>query len=407
MIAKNILYERINYYSLLLISFSLPFGVLFCSYSIAVFVINQILFGDIFDLLKASLKNKLVWLFIGFYFLHLAGLLFTDNFQNGVFDLEKKVALFIFPLLLFPVKIKPEQIASILLSFVTGCFILSLVFLGNATYNYLTTGNWEHFILDYLSNGTGIHRVYASAYLLFSVYILVYIRKTKYFTFRHSGLLFNILSIHFIILIFLLASRTVVFICITSFIVFRIYTILETKKVLTNLVKLSLFILLSGSFLIFNSRINDIMSQVYTDLDKGNSEMNHTGPNQRIEIWKAAGAIIKENIFGVGTGDTEDALYKQYAVNNFKWGMEYKLNAHNQYLQTFIGLGLIGLLALLATFLFPAFIALRKRYYLLLGFIVLFSAACLTESMLCTQKGVVFFAFFNSLLLFHYPEKNH
>jgi hypothetical protein len=46
----------------------------------------------------------------------------------------------------------------------------------------------------------------------------------------------------------------------------------------------------------------------------------------------------------------------------------------------------------------PAISAIRSEYYLYFVFILLFSVNNLVESMLETQAGVVFYAFFNAFL---------
>jgi O-antigen ligase len=112
-------------------------------------------------------------------------------------------------------------------------------------------------------------------------------------------------------------------------------------------------------------------------------------------------------LIGVGPGDTQDELQKCYQLDEDKnWALLYRpdfqYNAHSQYLQTFIDLGIVGLLLFLATLVVAAFIAIKHYDYLFLSFVVLFSFACLTESMLELNKGIVFFSFFISLFLNRY-----
>lgn len=312
----------------------------------------------------------------------------------------------IFPLLLYSVKINKTYIKHILISFISACLLLSIILLSNAFYLFLKDGLIDHFILDHLTSATGIHRVYVSIYFLFSIYILLYFKLTEQKKIFNSNIPINLLLIHFTILIFLIASRTIVLLTFISFIIVTIYSIIRTKQLLKGISGLIIFITLSVSFLSLNEKIKVIMIQTFQDLDKGNTELNPTGPNQRIEIWKASLKAIQENPMGVGSGDVEDILLEKYKENKFMWGIEYKYNAHNQFLQTFIGLGIIGLIFLIAGFIIPILDSFRKKQYLYSGLLLVFALACMSESMLCAQKGVVFYAFFNSLLVFHYPDKN-
>ena len=66
--------------------------------------------------------------------------------------------------------------------------------------------------------------------------------------------------------------------------------------------------------------------------------------------WDCSKKIINNNpLFGVGTGDVQDELQKCYTENNY-YQLTYwentKYNAHNQFLETTIGQGIIGLFLL-------------------------------------------------------------
>ena len=121
--------------------------------------------------------------------------------------------------------------------------------------------------------------------------------------------------------------------------------------------------------------------------------------------WKCAWNVIKENWFlGVGTGDGQEELQLQYKRINFDIAFNEEYNTHNQYLQTWLGLGLVGLLLLISCLIFPAISAFQRKNYLYMSFLMLFSICCITESMLCRQNGIVFYAFFNSIFAFHFKQ---
>ncbi|MBK7816791.1 MAG: O-antigen ligase family protein [Sphingobacteriaceae bacterium] len=132
------------------------------------------------------------------------------------------------------------------------------------------------------------------------------------------------------------------------------------------------------------------------------SELNiYNGFTTRLAQWECSYIIIKKQpLFGVGIGDTQDELQVEYKKNFLHYSFKDKFNAHNQYFQTTLGLGLVGLVTLVSTLLVAVIVAYRRRNFLYLAFIIIFSACCLTESTLCTQYGVVFYAFFNSFFAF-------
>ncbi|MFH2143882.1 MAG: hypothetical protein ABIJ97_15770, partial [Bacteroidota bacterium] len=100
--------------------------------------------------------------------------------------------------------------------------------------------------------------------------------------------------------------------------------------------------------------------------------------------------------YGVGIGDVKNELIDQYLKNNNFNLAEQKLNAHNQYLETTIGLGITGVAILIIVLFIPFF---RKKNYILYSFLILIIVNFLFESMLNTQAGVTFFAFFYALLI--------
>ena len=127
-----------------------------------------------------------------------------------------------------------------------------------------------------------------------------------------------------------------------------------------------------------------------------------TNPNghsllQRIESWKTAEQIIKENwIFGVGAGDVADIFEQKYKENKSLLIAENRIRAHNSFLTSWLSFGLVGLV--LFTYIQLVFFQFtwRKVNYLGLLFIGLSLISFLLEDTLETQTGVTFFAFFYS-----------
>src|SRR6185369_2443555 len=121
--------------------------------------------------------------------------------------------------------------------------------------------------------------------------------------------------------------------------------------------------------------------------------------------WKCAWEVIEKNpIIGIGPGDVHDALQSQYKKIDFSIAFEQKYNPHNQFLQTWVGLGVIGLVSLILCMLIPTIIAYKKGKYLYFSFVIFFALCNITESALERQLGIVFYSTFNSLFAFHFLE---
>ena len=144
--------------------------------------------------------------------------------------------------------------------------------------------------------------------------------------------------------------------------------------------------------------------------DKNTSVAENKESNaERLVVWQAGIQLIKVHpLFGVGTGDVKDALLAEYQKENKLVVYNLKLNAHNQYIQTFIALGIPGVLLLIFMLLYPGVLALRRIHIIYFSFLAVFFINNLVESMLEVQAGVLYFAFFNSLFfigLKMFPEQ--
>jgi O-antigen ligase len=137
------------------------------------------------------------------------------------------------------------------------------------------------------------------------------------------------------------------------------------------------------------------------DMYKSTGDANGHSLTQRFEYWIASWNIIKNNLlFGVGTGDLEQELFKQYDQMNSKLSIEYRLHPHNQFLSIMLCFGVIGLIWFLYSLFYPMFAYKKYSDYLYVAFIVIAVCSFFTEDTLETQAGVTFYAFLNSFLLF-------
>jgi O-antigen ligase len=129
---------------------------------------------------------------------------------------------------------------------------------------------------------------------------------------------------------------------------------------------------------------------------------------QRIEFWRAARGIIKENLIaGVGTGDMPQAYRQQYSILNSKLDERHRLRAHNQYLAIGVAFGLIGLLYFLFALTAPMIMTKKYRDYFYVTFIIIALLSMISEDTLETQAGATFFAFFNIFFLMRKDEEKN
>ena len=128
---------------------------------------------------------------------------------------------------------------------------------------------------------------------------------------------------------------------------------------------------------------------------------------QRLEFWKAAAGIIKENwLTGVGTGDLNEAFRIQYEKMGTKLDPKQRWRAHNQYMTILLTFGVFGLAWFLFALFYPM-IALRKfGDFFTLTLLLILLLSMTTEDTLESQARVTFIWFFYCFFLFARKEED-
>jgi O-antigen ligase len=148
----------------------------------------------------------------------------------------------------------------------------------------------------------------------------------------------------------------------------------------------------SKTMLRFKTAVSQITETEISPISEGSTQA-------RIYAFKTSIEIISENFWlGVGTGDIDPVTISTYKENGYEGALKRKLNAHNQFLQTFGALGLFGFLSLVLIFVGLWFFGVTQKNELIIFFTTLCFLFALTESFLETQAGIVFFSFFSLIL---------
>ena len=125
----------------------------------------------------------------------------------------------------------------------------------------------------------------------------------------------------------------------------------------------------------------------------------------RLEYLKTGLGIARKYwLFGVGTGDTEQAFQEAYERAGTRLSPQWRHRAHNQYLTLWISFGVFGLAYGLFAWWWPAYRMKVWRQPLFIAFAVIFGISCLTDDTIETQVGATFFAFYYTLLVFAAPR---
>lgn len=329
-----------------------------------------------------------------FFLLHVIGLFYSENIDFATMDIGMKVSFLLFPLLflMYPLKVNWIHFGKAL---IIGAMFSIFISVAHATYRYINDGFFSNYFDSHLS--FLMHRSYWATYLVMAYSFSWYLFLKK----ELSTILASVLLILFSCFTFMSGSKMGIFILLIVTISWVIYLITKKKKYRLGLLSLGLFLIVGWTIYNhapqLNTRINSGIQSVFGG---GTIEPTSTESNTaRILVWSSALDEIQENLlFGVGTGDIKDHLKDRNIKNGYTGVAELNLNAHNQFFNTQLALGIFGFFALLFSFIHPYLMARKEHQFLLRSIIMILFLSLLTESFFETQAGIVPGAFLLSLI---------
>jgi O-antigen ligase len=383
-----------------ILALMIPFGFIIGPVSILLFVCW--IFSGEWKLKWENLKSaNFLWIWMAFFLLNLLSLCWTANMDNGLFNIQVKLLLFILPIGMASFRFDVTQTRRLLGTFIFSLTACGLFMLTRSIYVYFSEGINTFYYQDFCHRV--VHPAYLSMYFCTGIMILFHGILLQNFSPKPWKISAIILCLFFAVIIFLLSSKLGLISMILLFGGYIVYSIIRFKRYFVGIG--ALLVLAIGFFVALKAfpqvgeRINN-MKQMFTShgpINPAEVESNQV----RFLIWEADAALIERHpLGGVGVGDAQDSLLGEYQLRGMTGAYHKNLNAHSQIFQTGIEIGIPGLILLLLLFVAPVLYAIRRQY----GFLVLTASLILLniapESMFEAQAGVVFAGFFYSLILF-------
>jgi len=387
MIALKKYLPKISLSILMVMAFAMPIHLRIMPILIIFFILFNILDGIVNRTFLFNNK-KFVIVGLAFYLVHLISVFYSDNKEIAWFDMEVKMSLFIFPLVFLfknPFVIKRKN--WVLYSFVVGSIVSSIIML---IFAFSRFDGSNSRVFYYVELGL-FHPSYMSMYFIFAILIIARLidhdlKKLSSRIIAYSTILF------LLILISQLQSKAGILSILVISIYYLVFGYIRSNAVILRTSFLILAISLSLVFVQKDSRLQSMAHSVETINEEGQTG-GSTGV--RYSMWTITMKDLKNHwLTGVGAGDIKPELFKIYKEVGLTEAIEGNFNVHNQYLETFYGQGIMGILFLLSLFIMGIIEAFKRKELLLSGFIILISLSFGPESMLNSQMGVVFFSFF-------------
>ena len=332
------------------------------------------------------------------YVVYLFGMLYTQSVKHGWMDLEIKLSLILFPLVLSSEpKMDFKKQKGFGFAFISGAVVHGIYCLVIATYLYFVQGKMQ---FTYLPFSKFVHPTYYSMYidLAFVFMFHALTKKSSELTKKEKWYIY-VCAPFLLIILLLLESKMGTLVTLLLFGIFILKYLLSRYSALKTGVAVIVIMGIAIACVFKFSRFNALNGLLNTQkVDVTAVESNQA----RVLVSRAATEIIKQSpIIGYGTGDTV-ALMNQYKADGMIGVYHEKLNTHNQYLQIMVALGIPGILILLGNLLIPAFISIKEKRFVYAMFLLILILNFLTESMLEQQAGTMFYGLMNSLLMFNF-----
>lgn len=353
-------------------------------------------------------KQGYLLLLPALFILFAMGLIHTENVSYGLQKMETRISLLLLPVLL-PTMTSLNfsynrsvfsrwfvHATTLLAAFcvlrATGIYVYEVFVLQNARILEVDMSS-NYFYYSELSKGI-MHPGYLAMYVNTAIIMCLYeIRKsmTNGAKFRRSIQAFFLAV--FVVMLYSKAGIAVLLLILIAY-GFRAAVLMKKWQFIPLSIGFVAVVMTGIYFLVPNTKTRVeflVEAQRATQHNPASTESSQA----RIYAWKASRELIADKpLFGHGTGDAMDMLYKKYEERGYTGALSKGMNAHNEYYQTGIALGFIGIAMLLLIFLGAVYTAVRRKNFALgiwtfSTFIVLYF-----ESYLNTQVGVVFFALF-------------
>lgn len=371
---------------------------------------------------KSSIFKKLLQpipiLFFLLFFWQAVSILYSDNLTLAWKNLEGKLSLIILPLILFTFRFTKSQLFLYSKYIVYSLSATCIFLLSVSIINYIQKGNFliYHEFIEVLD----LHAVIFSYYLFGGILLILHLLSSKKLESKETKLVIASGVIMLVSLVVSASKNVLVVSSIASiYYLYRAFSNnqLSKKSVLAVIVLL----VISLGFALTFKPVKDRLSEL-TELNgienfeklKKNERLTHedlikfNGTTLRLAFWKIGIEQLLEKerlMIGLTPADRRAIINKEFERTGIAPAFK-NYNLHNQFIQTFVELGLIGLLIYIVLHLSILKFAVKSKNHLLTIFFLAFFIFQITESVLERNKGLVFFLIMILFLIQHSKLSN-
>jgi O-antigen ligase len=395
----QIISEKSGLIAAIIFAVLLPYNMLYSTVAIYLIVLIAIL-----SFRKEKLKRipKESILFSGIFLLSLSGYYYSTDIGRAGYLLERQLTIIVFPFLLpLAFEINSKNLKLIFRFFSLSCIFAVIYLFGLCLYNLqinhlpISSLSLPHFYHHNFSQPINIHAGFLSLYISLAISYIIYemSKVTKPVKFICLLAIFLLCGG----LYFLASRNSIIAVLLVICFVFPVF-MAGKKRLVVILITFSV----AAIFLFFGKNSNYLNQRFSKEL-LGDLQINSLNakvyPESRIVRWQCAIDLIKQKpYFGYGTGDEIPLLKNEYRKRKMWVSYFEEFNTHNQYLAITLKHGFLGLFLFISMLCFFFYLSIKSGSFMYFSFLFLLTVGFFTENIIDANKGIFFFAFFNTLL---------
>jgi O-antigen ligase len=276
--------------------------------------------------------------------------------------------------------------------------VIAALLFGYSKALYLKINNLgDFFYYTDFAKVLAIHTTYFALFIVISMTFFVLDR----IKFKSVPTLITVFSLLFLAFALYTISARV---SLLALLVIGLILIIGYGKLMTTKKKLVLF----SSILLIVSIFS--ISPNFQKRNSGTSDFGYQTPevSTRLLHWQVViHQISKNNIWiGSGFGPAYDNLYQEYLNAGFIEGYRREYNAHNQFLESTLRYGIVGLLSLIGILIYSLYRAIKSREVIPVLVMAVLIVFMLTESILERHSGIVVFSLLISYCFLEVQNRN-
>lgn len=344
---------------------------------------------------KGIWKGKLVLLSVLYYACYIvAWIRFPDDTRTQ-FALQQKAAFLLIPPLIYLLVSNAEKVwKSGVWGMISGTLFTLLFCFGHAVIRYNAIHDNRVFFYHNYVSPLAANAIYISVFTL--VAMVFVIRKLGEANGRKTKIALLAALLFLLINLLLLSSKTLI---VTGVIILAYYghEAMQSRK-LKAIIYSSLLgivtLLLTTNNQIRERFLTIKWQQSSTALKQENySNTNFDGLDLRLLLWRMGNELVAEKdawLSGLGGRHYQYALNEK--IKNYQLYHGYQnIDFHNQYMESFVGFGIPGLLIFLTLLIYLLVFSIQNARKDLLILCMIFFISFLTESLLENQAGILLF----------------